>query len=67
MKADFHLDSFLSAAPRNHLEKGILQVAAVQLSTVAAFASSIGDAHLARELSRLSGDIQRKVQSSKSN
>lgn len=54
---ELRVESFLSATPRNHLEEGIIQTAAIQLGNAARYAYSIGNVAEAERLARLSQAI----------
>ncbi len=56
-----HLNGFLSASPRNHLEEGILQTASVQLSNAARYAQARGNASEAARLAALAQKIQARL------
>lgn len=56
-----HLSSFVSASPRNHLEEGILQTAAAQLSNAARYAHAHGNTNEAVRLATLSQQIRQRL------
>lgn len=60
-----HLNSFLSATPRNHLEEGILQTASAQLSNAARYASALGAQREAERLAALAQNIRARLTSAR--
>ncbi|MFN3344432.1 MAG: DUF2723 domain-containing protein [Chloroherpetonaceae bacterium] len=56
-----HLNSFLSATPRNHLEEGILQTASVQLSNTARYLNAHGNPSEAQRLATLAQKIRSRL------